>query len=132
MSDEPRLSETDDRFPSGPWTGFYHQWGTQARQRLSLSFKAGVISGHGRDPAGDFSIRGSYHTDSGKAALVKIYPSHQVEYDGHADGDGIGGGWMIRYDLGLADRGQFRIWPDELAVPEHERLKAEEPAPAGA
>lgn len=124
--------EPDDRFPSGPWTGYYHQWGTQSRQRLALAFSNGSISGVGRDPAGDFSIRGSYSTDSGKASLVKLYPTYKVEYDGLADGDGITGRWCINYPFGLADRGQFHIWPDESTLSEHERLKAEQPIPAGA
>ena len=133
MSDDTRCAaaETDDRFPSGPWTGYYHQWGTQARQRLGLNFSNGAISGVGRDPGGDFSIRGVYDTQTGKVSLVKVYDAHRVEYDGLADGDGIGGGWTIRYPFSVTDRGQFRIWPDEAALSEHERLKAEEPEPAG-
>jgi hypothetical protein len=128
---DARTTETDDRFPSGPWTGYYQQWGTQARQRLALTFASGSISGVGRDPGGEFSVRGGYDAESGKVSLVKIYSSHKVEYDGVADGDGIGGGWLIRYDLGLTDRGQFRIWPDEAALADAEHLKAEEPVPAG-
>ena len=130
MPPEPHKNlETDDRFPSGPWTGYYHQWGVQSRQRLGLTFAGGAISGVGRDPAGEFSIRGSYDPDSGKVSLAKVYTTHTVEYDGHADGDGIAGRWCINYSFGIADRGEFRIWPDANALAEHERLKAEEPVP---
>jgi hypothetical protein len=127
---QPGASETDDRFPSGPWFGYYHQWGTQARQRLRLEFAAGTITGEARDPGGACSIRGSYDVQSGVVSLVKTYEAHRVEYAGLADGDGIGGDWAIRYEAGLTDRGIFRIWPDELAMSEAEGLKAEEPVPA--
>lgn len=131
--DDPRLClEADPRFPSGPWGGYYQEGGIQARQRLNLTFAGGTVTGFGSDPVGPFTMRGVYDVESGKVSMVKTYPTHRVEYDGLADGDGIGGGWMIRYEMGLTDRGRFRIWPDELAMGEANRVKAEEPVPVGA
>ena len=129
--DPVRAPETDERFPSGPWFGYYHQWGIQARQRLRLEFAGGTVSGGGRDPGGDFAVRGVYSVEAGTVSLIKTYAAHRVEYAGQANGDGIGGDWAIRYEH-TTDRGIFRIWPDDLAMSEKPRLKAEEPVPAGA
>lgn len=132
--------ETDERFPSGPWIGYYQQWNTQARQRLVLSFKpdgtapvedgpahAGKITGGGRDPGGQFFVIGTYHTGSGKVELRKVYPEHQVEYSGIHNGDGIEGNWVIRYAMIPDDRGIFHIWPDASGMGEGMRREAEEP-----
>ena len=101
--------ETDERFPSGPWIGFYHQGGMQSRQRLGLTFKAGRITGEGRDPAGHFLVGGTYAVDTGKCSLRKLYPTHTVEYDGNAEGDGIQGRWVILLSQFIMDRGVFHI-----------------------
>lgn len=133
MNDTPPQNqpETDPRFPSGPWIGYYHQSPTQARQRLGLSFAEGVISGEGRDPAGPFNVRGSYDVESGRATLSKTYTTHTVEYDGVATDDGIGGGWVIRGFGGMIeDRGIFQIWPD-LSAGAGESLRAEQRQPVG-
>jgi hypothetical protein len=125
--------EPDPRFTSGPWLGYYQQWYHQARQRLRLTFAAGAVTGTGRDPAGDFVVRGTYDARSGRCSLTKTYPgSHRVHYDGIADGDGIGGAWEIRYAIGLTDRGRFRIWPDASAAADAQHARAEEPVGAGA
>jgi hypothetical protein len=82
--DKPSL-ETDERFVSGPWRGFYVQWGTRGKQELSLTFFDGQIVGDGADPAGDFRVRGGYDIETGKVWMHKVYPEHTVEYDGHAE-----------------------------------------------
>jgi hypothetical protein len=121
--------EHDDRFPSGPWFGYYQQWGSQSRQRLWLHFASGAIRGGGRDPAGPFDVRGTYDADSGRVTMSKVYAEHRVDYDGAADGDGIGGDWSIAYFGGMIqDRGHFRIWPDELAMQQSKTAEAEAPA----
>jgi len=122
------LPESDERFPSGPWIGYYRQGGIQSRQRLFLRFANGKIDGEGRDPVDQFVVRGVYSTETGSAKLTKSYITYQVHYNGAADGDGIGGGWTIEGYRGLIeDRGEFRIWPDELAIEEGMHLRAEEP-----
>lgn len=104
--------ETDDRLPSGPWTGFYIQWGRKGPQELGLTFSEGVITGGGGDAAGAFVVSGTYDTETGRCAMVKRYPGYQVEYDGYIDHNGIWGRWVIRYKPFMADdRGHFHIWP---------------------
>ena len=111
--------EPDQRFPSGPWVGYYRQGNLQSRQRLSLTFRDGRISGEGRDPVDPFIVSGTYDLATGSVRLSKTYTTHTVFYDGAADGDGVGGAWEIPYFGGIvADRGEFRIWPDELAMQE--------------
>jgi hypothetical protein len=122
--------ETDDRFPSGPWKGFYIQWGMQGRQRLNLTFREGVVTGYGSDPGGDFHVRGTYDPGAGRARLTKMYAQHRVEYDGHAEGDGIWGRWEIR-GVGYTDRGGFHIWPDADGESRHDDAEAEEPVGVG-
>lgn len=123
---DPSALETDDRFVSGPWHGFYIQWGVRGKQSLSLSFRGGVVTGHGADPAGDFAVKGAYDVERGRAWLRKIYPSHVVEYDGHAEGDGIWGGWQIRSASGR-DHGGFHIWPHAEGQGASEELEQEQP-----
>jgi hypothetical protein len=120
--------ETDERFPSGPWIGFYQQGGLQSRQRLGLEFKNGRITDEGRDPAGHFLVSGTYQAEAGKCSLRKTYPTHTVEYDGNAEGDGIWGRWVIRFSMFVVDQGVFHIWPDARAAAEAESAKAAEPA----
>jgi hypothetical protein len=109
-------SETDARFPSGLWTGFYVQWGQRGQQDLTLSFKNGQISGCGSDTAGEFEIEGQYDPSTGQCGLTKSYAdSHDVEYEGKADPTGISGNWLLYHQadpLGIPrDRGTFHIWP---------------------
>ena len=54
--------ETDPRFPSGPWQGFFLMAHLPGRHRmeLHLSFQQGVMTGEGRDMIGPFLIRGKY------------------------------------------------------------------------
>lgn len=133
MSDEPPIPalETDERFPSGPWSGFYIQWGRRGRQRLTLTFRDGLVEGGGDDPGGSFTVRGTYDTQAGKVALRKVYAFHTVEYDGHAEGDGIWGAWVIRA-VGYSDHGGFHIWPDAQGEQEARHEQAEAPEPAHA
>lgn len=121
------ILESDERFASGPWIGFYVQNGERGRQALALRFSAGKISGEGRDPGGDFRVTGTYDVERGRAWLSKIYPTHVVEYDGHAEGNGVWGTWKIEYDENFADRGGFHIWPDASGTGSERRIHAEVP-----
>lgn len=126
--DKPSL-ETDERFVSGPWRGFYMQWGTRGKQELSLTFFDGQIVGDGADPAGDFRVRGGYDAETGKVWMHKVYPSHTVEYDGHAEpgkDKGIWGAWQIRYGF-TRDHGGFHIWPDARGEGDSRSLSREAP-----
>jgi hypothetical protein len=111
---------------SGQWTGFYMQWGRKGKQDLMLEFKASLVSGSGSDGGGDFVVRGSYDAEAGRVSLVKKYDFHTVEYDGHAEGNGIWGGWKIRA-VGYVDHGGFHIWPRGFGQGATESIEAEAP-----
>lgn len=122
--------EQDDRFPSGPWNGFWTQGSMKGRQGMALTFRDGALSGDGADYVGDFLCRGTYSTDSGTVSITKSYLSHVIEYTGFAEGDGIWGTWALRMGTRIVDRGGFHIWPDALGASEGQSLEAQEPQPA--
>lgn len=114
--------ETDPRFPSGPWTGFWiqHGIGTQ-RMSLSLSFLNGRVTGCGKDIVGRFDFSGTYDLTTGRVALLKQYEkAHRVAYDGANQGDGmwLWGVWSLRHL-----RGGFHIWPEGEDDPTQRRLE---------
>src|ERR1700722_18719450 len=115
VENQPTL-ETDPRFPSGPWTGFFLQKAIPGRHlmELSLTFQQGVMTGEGRDRVGDFIIRGQYTLDDGKCWWSKRYlGKHDVFYQGYNEGKGIWGTWEIPADgnNGIRYHGGFYIWP---------------------
>jgi hypothetical protein len=126
---EDILTETDSRFPSGPWFGFYRQDGEQSRQRFTLTFRDGRISGGGTDPVSPFHVEGMYDLASGTVRITKSYVQHKVFYSGSNDGDGICGFWEIPYGF-TTDSGEFHIWPDELAMEQARQLEAAAPIEA--
>src|SRR5260370_1037486 len=92
--------ETDPRFPSGRWTGFFLQ--TQApnpgkhQMELLLTFRQGTLTGEGRDWVGKFVIKGRYTTADGKCHWTKRYlGKHDVFYQGYNQCKGIWGTWEI-------------------------------------
>lgn len=120
------VAETDERFPSGPWAGFYVQQGIRVRQRMGLRFAEGLASGEGRDAVGSFVISGAYDVGSGAVRLQKCYEKHSVAYSGWAEGsgdDGIWGTWVIE-SAGVSDRGGFHIWPEASKAGSAEGLEA--------
>ncbi len=132
MSDNqvPQL-ETDPRFPSGPWTGFFLQKELPGRHQtdLRLTFHDGNITGEGRDRVGDFLVKGRYNLVDGKCYWTKKYlGKHDVFYDGFNEGKGIWGVWQI----GQLGRGGFHIWPEGLGDPTHDHLVEEADVPASA
>jgi hypothetical protein len=125
----PRL-ETDPRFPSGPWTGFFLQREFPGRHlmELHLTFRDGLVTGHGRDRFGDFVLRGGYDLADGKCSWLKHYVGrHDVLYHGYNEGKGIWGVW----DIPPLYRGGFHIWPEGMGDPTRPELteEAEPPAP---
>jgi hypothetical protein len=114
-------SETDPRFPSGPWQGFFlmaHLPGRHTME-LHLSFRRGVMSGEGRDMIGAFLIRGQYSVGDGKCRWTKKYiGKHDVAYNGYNEGRGIWGIWDIPPNW----RGGFYIWPKAMGDPTLTRL----------
>src|SRR5207247_1119058 len=109
--------ETDPRFPSGPWTGFFLQREIPGRHMmdLRLTFRQGSMTGDGRDWVGRFTIRGRYSTDDGKCYWTKRYLGrHDVFYQGFNEGKGIWGTWELPPEVAVLihPRGGFHIWPE--------------------
>ena len=126
--------ETDPRFPSGPWVGFFLQKLIPGRHtmELRLTFHDGGMQGEGRDWVGPFHVKGRYDLADGKCYWTKKYVGkHDVFYQGYNEGKGIWGVWEIsthRYRGDLA-RGGFHIWPEAMGDPTDEHLVAEADLP---
>ena len=121
--------ETDPRFPSGRWTGFFLQPDSPGRRymmEIHLTFRNGALNGEGRDVVGKFVMRGRYDTSNGKCHWTKRYlGQHDVFYQGYNEGKGIWGTWDIPYVWS----GGFHIWPEGMEDPTHSRLTEEADLP---
>ena len=127
--------ETDPRFPSGPWTGFFLQPLLPGRHlmELQITFHNGELRGDGRDWVGRFGLRGRYSTADGKCYWTKRYVGkHDVFYKGFNEGRGIWGVWEMPHitDPTLG-RGGFHIWPEGTADPTGSRLTEAAELPTG-
>lgn len=125
---EPQRSqlESDERFPSGPWNGYFLQkslGATKGEMELHLTFINGRVMGTGRDGVGSFSVVGRYELDDGKVWLMKKYATHDVFYTGYAESQGIWGTWEIP----SVDRDGFRIWPKEAGESDRQVAHREQP-----
>jgi hypothetical protein len=129
----PTDLETDPRFPSGPWTGFFLQPLVPGRHlmELGMTFRQGAISGEGRDWVGQFVLRGQYSVADGKCYWTKRYlGKHDVFYEGYNEGKGIWGTWeILPSDLSSHQRGGFHIWPEGMRNPTGEELTEEADLP---
>lgn len=120
MPPPPDELETDPRFPSGPWTGFFLQPEIPGRHmmELRLTFRAGGLTGEGRDWVGQFVVRGRYDTGDGRCHWTKRYlGKHDVFYQGFNEGKGIWGIWEIGARGYSLLRGGFHIWPEGVPDP---------------
>lgn len=111
--DQNSDTESDSRFSSGEWNGFYIESHRSGRGWMSmyLAFANGSINGEGTDYVGPWVAKGSYDTDSGMCSWTKQYLGlHAVHYSGRASNDGIQGQWNIG-----STRGDFHIWPRGLS-----------------
>jgi hypothetical protein len=121
--------ETDPRFPSGPWVGFFLQkWPPLGKQwmELRLTFRSGDLTGEGRDIIGTFVLAGSYSVADGRCHWRKTYlGKHDVYYSGFNEGKGIWGTWEIPSGLATPIRlhGGFHIWPEGMGDPTEPGLK---------
>jgi hypothetical protein len=137
--------ETDPRFPSGAWVGFWlqkHPPVGRHSMELHLTFRSGVINGEGRDWVAPFLVTGRYNLGDGHCHWTKRYVGrHDVFYDGFNEGKGIWGSWQIPGDPVVPEvRGGFYVWPKEMPDPSSTHLvaaaeveqvvEAEEPVPA--
>jgi hypothetical protein len=128
MTPSPDQIETDPRFPSGKWAGFWTQKAPppgKHRQELLLTFAKGEMHGEGRDWVGKFTIRGFYSIEDGKCRWTKRYVGrHDVFYQGFNEGKGIWGTWEID-----TTKGGFHIWPEGMSDPTEPALSAEADLP---
>jgi hypothetical protein len=126
---EPVL-ETDSRFPSGPWVGFFLQKEVPGKHWMSLelTFAEGKVRGFGQDWVGRFVMSGTYHVEDGRCLLDKLYLGrHRVIYSGYNEGKGIWGVWEIP----SLTRGGFRIWPQSMPDPTRRTLSESLDEPTG-
>jgi hypothetical protein len=127
MSGPHPALETDPRFPSGPWTGFFLQPVLPGRHlmEMQLTFSQGAMTGEGRDWVGEFIIRGRYDLADGKCYWTKRYKGkHDVFYKGYNEGKGIWGTWEMP-----EWHGGFHIWPEGMSDPTHPVLTEEAEPP---
>lgn len=129
--------ETDPRFPSGRWTGFFLQPAFppgRHQMELHLTFRAGEMVGECRDFVGHSVIQGRYALADGKCFWIKHFlGKHDVFYNGFNEGKGIWGTWEIPASSASSTlRGGFHIWPEGMADPTQPQLdeEADLPAPA--
>jgi len=123
---EPVELETDPRFPSGPWTGFFLQRAVPGRHKMEpiLTFYHGKLTGEGRDWVGQFIIRGRYQLRDGRCYWTKRYlGKHEVFYKGFNEGKGIWGVWEIPTEAAPEFKnGGFHIWPEGTPEPSDSTL----------
>lgn len=133
-ADQAASVETDPRFPSGPWTGFFLQPILPGRHRmeLRLTFHDGVMEGEGRDRVGPFLVRGRYSVEDGRCHWTKRYlGKHDVFYKGFNEGKGIWGVWEIPpVTIRGVQSGGFHIWPEGQPDPTGSHLTAAAELPA--
>lgn len=113
VDEAPTGTETDERFPSGPWKGYFLQREFPGKHwmNLDLTFAEGEISGIGSDWVGRFTLTGTYETESGRCSIEKNYLGrHKVLYTGFNEGRGIWGKW----ELASLGSGGFHIWPSSM------------------
>ena len=134
MAELPHDLESDPRFPSGPWTGFWIQPTIPGRHmmELRLHFHDGQIIGTGRDRVGEFTFNGNYNLADGTCRWNKHYIGrHNVDYKGYNEGKGIWGVWQMAPELApTANRGGFHIWPEGMADPTMPTLSEAAEGPA--
>jgi len=135
MSDDAQDLETDPRFPSGPWTGFWLQSILPGRHmmELRLTFRDGRLDGTGRDRVGAFIFKGRYSVVDGTCEWMKHYVGkHTIVYKGYNEGKGIWGVWEMDPSISpIANRGGFHIWPEGMADPTEPTLSEEAEVPGG-
>jgi hypothetical protein len=123
--------ESDPRFPSGKWVGFFTDKRKPGKHQMELilTFANNSMTGSGRDVVGKFTIDGAYQLGDGLCVWVKQYTGkHAVGYRGYAEGKGIWGTWELT-DHGYTFTGGFHIWPEGMPDPTVPQLEEEAEVP---
>src|SRR4051812_30939410 len=110
IRDDDLKVDVDERFPSGPWTGFFLHPTLPGPHLMDmiLTFRVGVKTGEGGARFGDFSFKGRYQVEDGRCRWTKAYVRrHSLSYQGFNEGKGIWGNWEVSPRHG----GGFHIWP---------------------
>ncbi len=132
--DEAQNTETDPRFASGRWIGFFtdKRLAGKHQMELLLTFRNGEITGEGRDRVGPFLIHGHYSVEDGKPHWHKRYVGgHDVFYQGYAEDKGIWGNWQLSpKEIYGHVTGGFHIWPEGIGDPTGSTLSEEADMPA--
>jgi hypothetical protein len=106
--------ELDERFPSGPWTGFFLQPPLRGRHwmELRLTFSNGRLRGDGRDRIGLFTFTGSYDVRDGTCRWVKRYVgAHDVAYAATTRARASGACGTSRLACAAASTSGRSAWP---------------------
>lgn len=101
---------TPNFLPDGPWEGFYEEYDQDGNFPMACTFifSDGAITGSGSDEVGTFTFSGSYSKDY-KVSMKKRYHTHALNYEGHADDNGIWGKWSFP-TMSFVSAG-FHLWP---------------------
>jgi hypothetical protein len=115
---ENSSNESDPRFPSGVWIGWFKQLRKFSMQ-VDMTFRNGAIVATGTDEQiGKFTYTGRYSLDDGRCSWTKVYQSRphasaQVDYNGFNEGKGIWGDWEFPELKNFAHgHGGFCLWPE--------------------
>lgn len=114
-------TEQHPNLPSGEWEGLYKYpiplQGILEEGKMSfvIDFCEGSIIGFGSDQVGGYTWKGRYDTDKMQCWITKSYTTHDIEYEGNIDENGIWGFWLTGNDR---FKGTFHIWPKGREVEE--------------
>jgi hypothetical protein len=116
--DNALTNESDPRFPSGVWIGWFKQV-RKFSMRVEMTFRDGAIIASGSDEQiGKFAFTGRYSLGDGRCSWTKVYKMRpeahaQVHYNGFNEGKGIWGGWEFPWLKSFAhSHGGFCLWPE--------------------
>ncbi len=89
--------ETDPRFPSGPWTGFFLQKEIPGKHtmELRLTFRAGSMTGEGRDWVGPFLVTADEIGNRPMRVTTRV--NGELRQDDTTDRLTWGFAWLINY-----------------------------------
>ncbi len=114
-------TEQHPNLPSGEWEGLYKYPSVlqgmfeEGKMTFVIDFCNGEIIGFGSDQVGGYTWKGSYDLDQMQCWMIKSYTTHDIDYEGNVDENGIWGFWLTGHDR---FKGTFHIWPKGREVEE--------------